>query len=57
MGCRAGGRLAARARLWYKHAALIGRIAEIEAMEKTDYNSFRQPCFLRLRDDLEGARP
>jgi|GEM_PF-4174208 len=57
MGCRAGGRLAARARLWYKPAALIGRIAEIEAMEKTDYNSFRQPCFLRLRDDLEGARP
>jgi len=46
-----------RATLWRNPAALVGRIAEIEAMEKTDFNSLRQPRFLRWRDDLEGARP
>lgn len=44
-----------RATLWHSPAALIGRIAEVEAMEKTDYNSLRQPRFTGWRDDLMGA--
>jgi len=40
-----------RAVLWHHPDRLIGRIAEIAAMEITDNGSLRQPRFLRWRDD------
>ena len=40
-----------RAVLWHHPDRLIGRIAEISAMEITDNGSLRQPRFLRWRDD------
>lgn len=38
--------------LWHYPDCVVGRIAEIEAMEATELGSLRQPRFLNWRDDL-----
>ncbi len=43
-----------RAELWHHPERIAGRVAEIEAMEATDWLNLRHPRFLRWRTDLEG---
>jgi len=41
--------------LWHERGRLIGAIAEISAMERTDAGSLRHPRLLRMRWDREEA--